>query len=709
VSLTKDHLRRIAQVAHARHLGFVDLVGLAELDPATAFRGAVLRGDLRGQDLSGFDFTGAEFCGCDLTGADLSRTEGVTPKMLADAITDETTILPRPLFWANGQVPSWAEDWGRDEYGPWVTFRVPGTDIAQRMRWCPPGSFMMGSPDDEPMRYDDEGPRHHVTFEQGYWMFDTVVTEALWFAVTGRDPEKPRGAGYPVTQVNWHDARDFIQRLNTLLLGLSISLPSEACWEYACRAKTETRYSFGAQVTKQQVCFGSKAPVPVARFSPNPWGLYEMHGNFWEWCADHWHPNYDGAPCDERVWLASGSEGAAYRVMRGGSWNSGVRYVRAAYRFRRDPMDCSDRFSFRCVRVQTATGSPHAVETAEPASWTGAERVRPQGTPGAAAARNGVRTGRCTTPDWTTAAGQDEFGDFAVITVPGTAVTQRLRWIPPGRFRMGSPEDEPGRYENEGPLHDVTLARGFWLFDTPVTQALWDAVMGSKPSRFQSPTRPVETVSFDDAMAFIDTLNDRIPGLELSLPSEAQWEYACRAGTRTATYAGKITVLGARNASELDAIAWYAGNSGDAFELDNRYHSSHWSEKQYGHLKAGMQPVALKASNLWGLFDMLGSVQEWCRDHWHRNYDGAPVDGSAWLGDVDAIGTDSAVRTIGAVSTADAITAVSAHADRVLRGGCWYDSARGVRAAYRFHRDPTVRDAGIGFRCIGVQHDNGTE
>jgi pentapeptide repeat protein len=112
VSLTRDHFRRIAQVAHARYLGFADLVGLAELDPATAFRGAVLCGDLRGQDLSGFDFTGAEFCGCDLTGADLSRVEGVTLEMLDHAVVDETTVLPRPFFWANGRTPSWAEDWG---------------------------------------------------------------------------------------------------------------------------------------------------------------------------------------------------------------------------------------------------------------------------------------------------------------------------------------------------------------------------------------------------------------------------------------------------------------------------------------------------------------------------------------------------------------------------------------------------------------------
>src|SRR5208283_2694376 len=96
---------------------------------------------------------------------------------------------------------------------------------------------------------------------------------------------------------------------------------------------------------------------------------------------------------------------------------------------------------------------------------------------------------------------------------------------------MGSPDDEPGRWDAEGPLHAVTLRQGFWLFDTPCTQAFWRAVMGRNPSRFKSPTRPVANVSFAHVQRFLDRLNDRIPGLNLVLPSEAQWEYACRAGT----------------------------------------------------------------------------------------------------------------------------------------------------------------------------------
>lgn len=118
---------------------------------------------------------------------------------------------------------------------------------------------------------------------------------------------------------------------------------------------------------------------------------------------------------------------------------------------------------------------------------------------------------------------------------------------------MGSPDDEPGRFGDEGPQHEVILSSGFWLFDTPVTQALWAAVMGDNPSYFKDPKRPVETVSWDDAMQFNERVNLIVPGLDLVLPTEAQWEYACRAGTATPNYAGAD--------KDLEDIAWFSSNS----------------------------------------------------------------------------------------------------------------------------------------------------
>ncbi len=215
-------------------------------------------------------------------------------------------------------------------------------------------------------------------------------------------------------------------------------------------------------------------------------------------------------------------------------------------------------------------------------------------------------------PDWASGWGQDRQGVFVEFT--WLEVTQRLRWIPSGRFWMGSPESEPGRYSDEGPRHPVTLGQGFWLFDTPCTQALWETVMGNNPSRFQSPSRPMEQVSWDDVQGFLTQINARIPGLDLVLPSEAQWEYACRAGTETASYSGGLDILGERNAPALDPIAWYGGNSGVDIDLENGEDSSSWKEKQYPHKLAGTRPVKLKRANPWGLYDMLGNVWEWCHD-----------------------------------------------------------------------------------------------
>jgi len=282
-------------------------------------------------------------------------------------------------------------------------------------------------------------------------------------------------------------------------------------------------------------------------------------------------------------------------------------------------------------------------------------------------------------PDWASGWGQDRYGVFVEFTPRlNRGVTQRLRWIPPGRFLMGSPENEPGRYDFEGPQHLVTLTQGFWLFDTPCTQALWEAVMSDNPSHFKSSTRPVEQVSWDQVQDFLKQINARLPGLDLALPSEAQWEYACRAGTETAIYSGELAILGENNAPALDPIAWYGGNSGVDFDLPNGYDSSGWPGKQYSHERAGTRPVGLKRANPWGLYDMLGNVWEWTQDHWHGDYRDAPTDGSAWE------------RT-------------EAGADRVIRGGSWFLLARHVRAASRSHFDPGNRDGHLGFRCARVQ------
>ena len=198
-----------------------------------------------------------------------------------------------------------------------------------------------------------------------------------------------------------------------------------------------------------------------------------------------------------------------------------------------------------------------------------------------------------------------------------------MRWIPPGRFLMGSPDGEEGRYDDEGPRHEVTLAEGFWLFDTPCTQALWRSGDGRQPERVQE----------SDAAGGAGQLRGRaeVPG-QAECAGVRVWGWRCRLrrsgntpagrGQTTATYAGDMRIVGEHNAPVLDAIAWYGGNSGVGFELDNGCDSSDWKEKQYDHTRAGTRPVAQKAANPWGLYDMLGNVWEWCDDRWHDSYTG---------------------------------------------------------------------------------------
>jgi formylglycine-generating enzyme required for sulfatase activity len=305
--------------------------------------------------LAGFDFANTEFRGCDLRGADLSHTLGVTPGMFANATTDETTQKPRAWFWIGGRPPEWVEDWGRDDHGPWCSFRVPGTDVTQRMRWCPAGAFMMGSPDDDKFADDDEKPQHRVAFAQGFRMFETACSEALWSAVTGAPPRGERGPRFPVTDVSLHDARAFAYKLNAARPGLGLALPSEAQWEYACRAGTDTPYSFGRQIDKSQVRFGESfaaGPAEVGSLPANPWGFFEMHGNVYEWCQDTYQGSYVNAPSDGAPPRQPAR--SPDRVIRGGSWGLSARLVRAAFRSHVGPSGWSDSIGFRLGAVRTA-------------------------------------------------------------------------------------------------------------------------------------------------------------------------------------------------------------------------------------------------------------------------------------------------------------------------------------------------------------------
>ncbi len=248
-------------------------------------------------------------------------------------------------------------------------------------------------------------------------------------------------------------------------------------------------------------------------------------------------------------------------------------------------------------------------------------------------------------------------------------------WIPAGRFVMGSPEGEAGRYPDER-QHEVTLSQGFWMGRYEVTQGEWEAVMGvgSNLSEFHlcGPQCPVERVSWYDVREFIRKLNAKEAGsgYEYRLPTEAEWEYAARAGTTAATPEGDLRILGEYNAPVLDGQAWYLGNSGVTYE--GAGDCPGWEERQYEAERCGTHPVGMKLPNAWGLHDMLGNVWEWVGD-WHGEYPSGSV-------------TDPAGPRTGSY--------------RVNRGGSWSYGARIVRSAFRNFHSPGSRSSLIGFRLV---------
>jgi formylglycine-generating enzyme required for sulfatase activity len=220
-----------------------------------------------------------------------------------------------------------------------------------------PASFVMGSGKDGP---ENERPAHKVTLAKPFALAKYEVTQELYDAVAGANPSKWKGPRNSVEKVSWDEAVAFcrkvtaeLRRRGMLGKGEVIRLPSEAEWEYVCRAGTTTAYSFGddaAELTHFAWFTGNAKgnDPPVGAKKPNPWGFYDMHGYVWEWCADAWHGDYEGAPADGSAWAM---EGATERVIRGGAWTEKAGECRSAARRGRAHDTRSDAIGFRCVRA----------------------------------------------------------------------------------------------------------------------------------------------------------------------------------------------------------------------------------------------------------------------------------------------------------------------------------------------------------------------
>ena len=250
---------------------------------------------------------------------------------------------------------SWASGWGEDEFGLWMAFTYKG--VSQKFRWCEPGTFLMGSPEDEQERQNNE-TQHEVTLSKGFWIADTTVTQALWQAVMGENPSDFKGENRPVENVSWEDAQEFIGKMNDMKPELKLQLPTEAQWEYACRAGSTTPFCWGEQINSEIVNFNSKHPysngkqsenrgetVDVESFYQNDWGLWQLHGNVLEWCQD-WYGTYPEKIATDPVGPVTGDG----RVLRGGSWFNTGMGCRSAFRNVDNPDLRYNNIGFRLAR-----------------------------------------------------------------------------------------------------------------------------------------------------------------------------------------------------------------------------------------------------------------------------------------------------------------------------------------------------------------------
>jgi len=235
----------------------------------------------------------------------------------------------------------------------WVT-RAKEPESGTVFRLIPSGQFKMGSPDAEPGREADE-THHFVQITKPFYLAETETTQKQWERVMGSNPSRFQEARKPVERVSWLDAMEYCEEIG-------VTLPTEAQWEYACRGGTRSAYSFGKRITEEQASFGGGKPkngaddrpgrrmstMPVRAFAPNAWGLHDMHGNVYEWCAD-WYGEYpDGteeAPARDPV----GPDSGETRVLRGGAWGSEPEFLRSAGRDDFGPGDRNAYFGFRAA------------------------------------------------------------------------------------------------------------------------------------------------------------------------------------------------------------------------------------------------------------------------------------------------------------------------------------------------------------------------
>ena len=560
------------------------------------------------------------------------------------------------------------------------------------------GTFMMGATAEQGSDWrENEQPAHEVTVSS-FYMAETEFRQDFARALLGFDPSyfhydppmemhtREGRSGYtpyeyttymidcPVEQISWYDCQRVIARLNKST-GRHFRLPTEAEWEYAARGgKFSQGYKYPGSDSIGEVKLDWNGTRVIPSMKPNELGLSNMSGNVWEWCQD-FYGDYSGAAQTDPTGPMAGSK----HVTRGGGWNSDARDCRvssrdglrpeymAPYLGMRLVHDMEDSPKFRLsetvielelrykafISILNGSGN-YDFTVAEGADRVGAlidgnTLVVIAGAPGVSTIYvTDDATGATTVLVVVVPEAEPVTETF---TVNGVSFTMKA--VDGGVMKMGAqdwPENEAS--DNETPPHLVRLS-GFSIGETEVTQALWQAVMGSNPSYFMGDlNRPVESVSWKDCQQFITKLN-QLTGRTFRLPSEAEWEYAAAYGlnafdfyNHASMYSGSVVI---------DDVAWYYDNSCAVGIGDPSY---------------GTHRVKTKRANALGLYDMSGNVWEWCQD-WYGAYSDEPQCSP---------------------------TGPATGSYRVLRGGSWCNSAKYSRVSCRNYNDPDYAEYHIGLR-----------
>ncbi|MDA9859205.1 SUMF1/EgtB/PvdO family nonheme iron enzyme, partial [Rubripirellula sp.] len=447
------------------------------------------------------------------------------------------------------------------------------------LKLIPPGKFVTKASNE-----DKNGTRaHQVTLTNAFRLGAQEVTQLQYFQVMGANPSHFQGPSNPVEQVSWHSAVEFCRKLSELpeeqAKGHVYRLPTEAEWEYACRAGTTTNYSFGDEESylSEYAWYGRNADGtthPVAEKSPNAWGLFDMHGNVFEWCMD-WYGDYPS----ESVTNPMGPQSGLSRVDRGGSWDKVALDCLSSRRGRLPPSKAVRVTGFRVVCIIAQSGvrlggaAPHATT-----SSTSSERDHDDpGDFGLSPEPNILSQA----PDLAVAPlnpeqaknSQEAWARHLGVPVEiENSIGMKFRLIPSGIYEKATNLDEKS-------------INSFYLAKCEVRQHMYQQIMGSNPSirGNRGWTRPVTSITWNDASSFCSKLSQKEQRV-YRLPRSNELEFAGLAGSLSNYSFGD-------DIGQIGQYAWFNANAG-----------------------SGSRNVGTKLPNAWGLFDMHGNVQEWRSD-----------------------------------------------------------------------------------------------